>query len=130
MQHERHNNGRLNNSWSTGDTRRYITDKDPISHKTGIAIRTTWTLWKESFKQWRSRIPPISAKRTTNHLSPQIIEHKKTTIYNVGILAPGLRHVQTWGSQLFDNWITRWFPLKNSHNITNMIAYTWTILQT
>jgi len=38
-----------------------------------------------------STIPP----KSTKHISPQIIGHKKTTTYDVGNLAPGNRQTQT-----------------------------------
>ena len=35
--------------------------------------------------------------KTNSHLSPQIIEHKKATTYNVGDPDPGLEQVQKYG---------------------------------
>jgi hypothetical protein len=47
-------------------------------------------IMKRRFKQWWSTIPPISTKRTINHLSAQLIEQvKETTINDIGNPCPG-----------------------------------------
>jgi hypothetical protein len=51
------------------------------------------------FEQWWSTIPSTKINKMNNRLSPQIIEHKKTTtyMYDVGNPWPGLGHAQKGG---------------------------------